>query len=207
MKSIKTFALTVYFFIGIIIPACDWTDPCDCSGYRYFDVTDMTVQALTNLEDFTPVTPGEQLSLDMFGGFYIDYIADYHACKALENDWSLSLMSSAYACSCLVGYDGSREEALVEFSVNTLNDFDEDHLAGSSINDLLMYQGSYLDLDSQAFPDFLSEEMAGKLRFEDMRLSLTSAPTIDSVFQIEVVMELSTGERYVRQSEAFVLLP
>lgn len=144
----------------------------------------------------------------IFGGFYVDYLVDYHAqLQQPKTDWSLSLMNSALACSCAIGYEGSKNEELVAFTVKTVNDFDAEHPAGSLINDLLQYEGSYFFEDVQPLEDFLEMEQQGKMSYEDMRLSINKAPTLDSLFQVEIVMELSTGERYEALSTLFVLLP
>lgn len=209
MKSAKTILLTLYFFIGILVPACELNPglDCDCGDYRYFNVTDLTVDPVNDFDRMSPIAPGQQVVLADFAGFYIDYVTDYHACAQPKTDWSFSLLTPAYGCSCAVGWEGSKNEELVSFTVSTINDFDDDHLAGSSINDLLQYQGSYFDEDNVPLNDFLADEQMGKLRFEDMRLRLTQAPEIDSVLQVQVRMELSTGEVYDVPSAAIVLLP
>ena len=209
-QKIRTLALTIYLFIGILIPSCDWintVDDCDCSGSRYFDVEGLQVDAFTDIDQGILVTPAQQLRLSEFDGFYVDYLVDYHACLTPKADFSLSLMNSAFACSCLPGFDGSNTEELLDFTITTINDFDADHLAGSNIIDLFQYQGGFFEPDDQPLADFLVQEQSGKLTIEDMRLRLLEAPSLDSVLQIKVRMELSTGEVYEELSPAFVLLP
>jgi hypothetical protein len=209
MKSLRTATLTLYFFIGILIPACDWsiTDDCNCDGYRYFNVTDLEVRTSVGQIEGEEVAPNQELRLEQFWGFYVDYLVDYHAQQQSKTDWSLSLMNSALACSCAVGYEGSKNQELVTFTVKTVNDFDAEHPAGSLINDLLQYKGSSYFADDQPLEDFLELEQQSKMSYEDMRLSINKAPTLDSLFQVEIVMELSTGERFEVQSTPFVLLP
>ena len=210
MRNYKAFLLTLYFFIGILIPACDFAiedDDCNCSGVRFFNVMDLEVGTFSDFDNFSRISDGQQVRLDQFAGYYIDYIVDYHACAKPQWDWSLNLMSSAYACSCITGFDGSKDEELVAFTVRTVNDFDDDHPAGSSINDLLQYEGSFWEPEDIPLVEFLDEEQMAKMRFEDMRLRLTKAPEADSLVQIEVKMELSTGEIYQVMSPAIVVLP
>jgi len=209
MKSLRTVTLTLYFFIGILIPACDWsvTDDCNCDGFRYFDVTDLEVRTYPGQLEGEEVVPNQELRLEEFGGFYVDYLVDYHAQQQPKTDWSLSLMNTALACSCAAGYDGSKNEELVVFTVKTVNDFDAEHPAGSLIHDLLQYEGSFFFSDVQPFEDFLELEQQGKMYYEDMRLTINKAPTLNSLFQVEIEMELSTGERFEVQSTPFVLLP
>ena len=209
-QKIRTLALTIYLFIGILIPSCDWIttiDDCDCSGSRYFDMEGLQVDAFTDIDQGILVTPAQQLTLSEFDGFYVDYLVNYHACLMPKADFSLSLMNSALACSCLGGFDGSNTEELVDFTITTINDFNADHLAGSDIIDLFQYEGGFFEPDDQPLADFLMQEQSGKLTIEDMRLRLLEAPSMDSVLQIKVRMELSTGEVYEELSPAFVLLP
>lgn len=209
MKLLRTATLTLYFFIGILIPACDWsiTDDCNCDGYRYFNITDMEVRTFPGQLQGTEVVPNQELRLEEFGGFYVDYLVDYHAQQQPQKDWSLSLMNTALACSCAAGYDGSKNQELVAFTVKTVNDFDAEHPAGSLINDLIQYEGSYFFSDDQPLEDFLELEQQGKIFYEDMLLSIKKAPTLNSLFQVEIVMELSTGERFEVHSTPFFLLP
>lgn len=209
MKLLRTTTLTLYFFLGILIPSCDWsiTDDCDCSGYRYFNVTDLEIRTFVDQRQELQVELNQVLRLEQFDGFYLDYLVDYHALQQPKIDWSLSLMSSALACSCAIGYDGSKNEELIAFTIKTVNDFDAEHPAGSLIHDLLQYDGSYFYDDAQPLEDFLELEQQGKMAYEDMRLSISKAPAIDSLFQVEILMELSTGERFEVLSTPFVLLP
>ncbi|MEL6659166.1 MAG: hypothetical protein AAFP77_12625 [Bacteroidota bacterium] len=211
MRNYKTFLLTLYFFIGVLIPACDFSADddfdCNCSGSRYFNIMDLEVGAFSDFDSQASISDGQQLRLEEFAGFYVDYVVDYHACAMPKQDWSLSLMTSAYACSCIGGYDGSKEEELVWFTVLTVNDFDDNHPAGSSINDLLQYEGSFWEQEDVRLVEFLEEEKMGKMRFEDMQLRLLKAPEADSLVQVEVQMELSTGESFQALSPAIVILP
>ena len=209
MRNLRIVLLTIYFFIGILVPSCEWVeDPdCNCGSTRFFNVMDLRVDPLMDFDSFTRIQAGEEVRLSEFAGYYVDYEVDYHACAQPESNWSLSTMSTAWACSCAVGIDGSKNEELVEFTVRTVDDFDADHLAGSSINDLLQYRGNFWDQDDQPLVDFLGEEQMGKMRFEDMRLGLTKAPDLESQLQVEIRMELSTGEVYEVTSATIVLLP
>ncbi|MEO0723654.1 MAG: hypothetical protein AAFZ63_03865 [Bacteroidota bacterium] len=211
MRTYKVFFLTLYFFIGILIPACDFSTEddfdCNCSGSRFFNIMDLEIGAFSDFDNLTGISDGQQLRLNDFAGYYIDYVVDYHACAQPRQDWSLSLMTPAYACSCIAGYDGSKNEELVAFTVRTVNDFDADHPAGSSINDLFQYEGNFWDVEDIPLVDFLEEEQMDRMRFEDMRLRLLKAPEADSLVQVEVQMELSTGESFQVLSPAIVILP
>ncbi|MEL6254149.1 MAG: hypothetical protein AAFR87_19230, partial [Bacteroidota bacterium] len=95
---------------------------------------------------------------------------------------------------------------LVNFQVLTLNDFDEDHKANDDINDLLQYQGNFLELDNSTLEDFLNAS-DGKIESEDMLLALTKAPELNPELKLKVIMELSTGEIYEAETAPFFLVP
>lgn len=81
-------------------------------------------------------------------------------------------MNTANACSSIApGGHGSKAEALDSLSIITLNDFDVDHPAGTSINDILDYGGSrYNPWNENSIPlvDFLTERKGKLLETEDM---------------------------------------
>jgi len=118
-------------------------------------------------------------------------------------------MPIANACSYIPGTKGSKEEALVDFSIITLNDFDADHLANSNINDLFNYYGGYISFfDAIPVPltQFLDEQ-TGIIEEEDMVLELKKAPELNQEFKIKVVLELSTGEVYEYETEPIYITP
>jgi len=122
--------------------------------------------------------------------------------------WSFSLMPTANACSVIPGTEGSKEEALVNFSITTLNDFDTEHLANSNINDLFDYHGGFFKALDNPIPltQFIDEQTEN-LEQEDMILELKKAPEMNPEFKIKILMELSTGEVYEVEAAPIIVIP
>ncbi len=211
MKNFKIFSLTFLLTLGFIVPSCnsdDETDggiitPCPDNADTYFDINGMTFK--------TGVALNETIAFDDLPQMHVDFDVDYLAVIQPERNWSFSLMPTANACSVVPGTLGSKEEALVSFSIVTLNDFDTDHLANSNINDLFGFYGGALTYNGDPnnvipFTQYL-EGQTGNLMEEDMIVKLTKAPEIDSEFKVKVMMELSTGEVYESEIEPFVITP
>lgn len=209
----KTALLTIYFFIGILIPSCDFLGPgidCDCPiDEDYFDVQGLQMDYLDDTGILGDIVANQEIAFNQLPEFYVDYEVEYHAqIEPQQWNWGLNTMPAALACSCLPpGYEGSKTEILENFDIITLNDFDEDHPAGSSILDLFEYKGYYEDeIDGELLADFVNGTMGNLLMYEDMRLDLIQAPILDATFQFRVILELSEGERYEVESLPLVIL-
>lgn len=216
MKKPKTFLLTLLLSIGFFFPSCDKDDPGDsCDGVvflNHFDVKGLAVLNYSDLANQNIITPSDTIDFDELDKVYIDYVVEYIVRKPAPRDWSFSLMQNATACSYIAGGSGSREEQLVSLSITTINDFDNDHLANSNINDLFEYHGSYGSYWERLtnpipFTQFIDEQTTENLQAEDIVLALNKAPEIDQTFQIKVEMELSTGEVYEFETFPIVILP
>ncbi len=206
MKKLKIIGFTVILMIGFIIPGCEQDDDCGGSS-SYFDVLGIDEVVFLDSSN-TVIAPNETVALDELGKIFIGYETDYHSIELPERDWSFSLIPSAYACSPIFGDKGSKTEALVDFSITTLNDFDDDHLANSNINDLFDYRGSSWELLTTpiSLTQFLNEQ-TGNLQEEDMFLTLKKAPELNQAFKIKVAMELSTGEMYEFETAQIFITP
>ncbi|QHT71320.1 hypothetical protein GXP67_34025 [Rhodocytophaga rosea] len=180
MKS-KAVFLTALFTIGFTLPGCF----CNCPKIRgqYYDVREMKVANIMTPE-------GYRLLVD----FDVSY---YNFNKSQPEQLNFSLMNSAYACSCLKdGEEGSKEK-LHELTVITKNDFDPQHLANDTINDLLdiqMYPATY-DLQS-----YLQQDTSGFL-FRNYNLILKKKPQLNKEFKVEVNLKLDNGEVYQKTNE------
>jgi len=212
MKYLKTIALTLFLTTGFFLPSCDKSDipRCDDVGplLLFFDVITMTVSNFSDYDKLIEIPANDTIAFEELDRTYIDYHVIYLASKQQKRNWSFSLMPTANACTYTQGSSGSKTEALVNFNITTINDFDNDHLANSSINDLFDYHGgfsNYLD-DSIPLSQFLAEQ-TGNLQTEDMSLELIKAPEIDQKFQIKVEMELSTGETFEFETEPIFITP
>jgi len=203
MKYFKYLILTIILVLGISFPSCSSLN-CSCPDETFFNVEGL---------DLLFIMAGESVEFNDGKYIHLDYQVDYHTQATPQWDWSFSLMNSAYACSCIVGAVRSKEEKLVNLSIITLNDFDDDHLANSDITDLLEFKGHfwdgeyYNDNGGLTMTEYVTNRKDKLLDGEDIVLKLLSAPTLNESFKIKVVMELSDGEIYEIESETFSITP
>ncbi len=208
MGNFKTVFLTLLFSIGFMLPSCKKDEVitgCEnAEDYRYFDIKELDIAYLKK-DTFDSFRP---LSMDMdtipfaeFAGIYILYEVDYHAAVT-----SFSLMGSAMACSIFAGYDGSKTERLTGLSIVTLNDFDEAHLANSTMDDLIIVEGSWGLVDdtwvqeaTSDLPDYLANQTM-PIRSQTLRLLLKKMPEINPELKFSINVELSTGESYEQET-------
>ena len=211
MKTLKTIGFMLFLMTGFAIPACEKTVVDSCDGVvfqNYFDIQGVHVSTYTDYFNQDRVLPSETITFAELDKMYIDYQVLYITSIQAKRDWSFSLIPTANACSYIPGTKGSKEEALVSFSITTLNDFDADHLADTNINDLFDYYGSkWQPLDTPISLVQFLEEQTGNLQGEGMILELKKAPELNQEFQVKVVMELSTGEVYEIDSEPIIIVP
>ena len=109
-------------------------------------------------------------------------------------------MNSAYGCSCAYdGDSGSKEEQLEKVTIITLNDFDDDHLANDTINDLFVSNLNYLPIE-----DYIANNNDNiRDPYEGFRLE--KAPVLNKNFKAKVIVELSTGEVYEAETTEQVI--
>jgi hypothetical protein len=183
--------LTLLLTIGFSIQNCD---DCNCPpvDFPFFDVNGIEVNHSTTPASGDAI--GDPVTFANYIGISIKYIYTVVANqqpKKNQSNWDFSLMSSAYGCSCLYdGINGSKEEELEKVTIITLNDFDDDHLANDTINDLFVSSIGYLPIDEYLAKD---NEKISNL-YEDFRLE--KAPVLNKNFKAKVIIELSTGEVY-----------
>ena len=180
MRAKATF-FTVLFTVGFSLPGCF----CNCPKLRgqYFDVREMRV---TN----GMIPEGYRLFVD----FDVSY---YNFNKNQLEPFNFSLINSAYACSCLKdGEDGSKEK-LQGLTVITKNDFDPQHLANDTINDLLDVQIYREKYDLQ---NYLQQDTSAYL-YRGYTFLLKKKPQLNKEFKVEVILTLDNGEVFWQTNE------
>ena len=204
MKNFKTILLTLLFSIGFIFPSCkkekigirDSCDGVDFDSYRYFDIKGLEAFVFKkDINSFEIVSSLDTISFSENTGIYMQYLAEYHAATSL----SLSLINSTMACSFIGGFDGSKTEKLTHLSIITLNDFDEEHLANSPINDLLEVQLRTFNEDKLPLLEYLANQTEN-IKHQTLLLNLNKAPELNSEFKFKIEVLLSTGESYEVES-------
>ncbi len=166
MKS-KPLLLTLLLAIGFSFPNCHRGDDgfdCNCSPFEgdYFDVKGI-LEIVNYKERGTccadALKENDTVRFSDYDFLSIKFDVDYHSSNLLRRrTWDFSLMNEALACSCLTsGWLGSKEEQLDSISIITLNDFDAEHLANRSINDLMQ---TYMDEKRVNVNEFSAQNMS-----------------------------------------------
>ena len=187
----KPFLILFFLMGGLVFQNC--SDDPDCNfgpTLEFFDIQNVEVNHLSldgSVLDNNEISFGDYGFLRL--NFVVDYIADH---QAIRNDFSL--INSVYGCTPEPpGQLGSKEESFELFEIVTINDYDEEHKAGESINDIL----ELVDFENSPilFDDFLNE-LSGNVPRELFAFKLLNGPTINKEFQVRVNVNLSTGEEY-----------
>lgn len=196
MKS-KVVLLTTLLTIGFTFQNC--IPECNCSPIDtpFFDIKGI---AISNMPSKAEV------DFENYFGIYMSYQVDYitSVCEK-KQDWGFSLMNTALACDCdFNGSQGSKNEKLDNVTVITLNDFDSEHLANDTINDLMQVRvGEFnlVDLDQYLQQDSM---LIPKVNLE-LGLMLKKAPELNKSFEVKIIVDLSTSETYEATSQPITI--
>ncbi len=209
MKTARNIILTFLLASSLLAPACNTTDDdCNCGNVReFFDIQGVASSNFRTLENsgfnIQPLLEEDAVEWDRYSlasEFAVEYYGMAPTDKKEPSFWSgLSLINEAWACSCLPnGFSGS-EETLDFLDLITLEDFDDNHPAGSSIKDILNirtfseFEGlihSEMDLDV-----FLVQEREA-IAYKSFDLLLQVPPATTSTQQFQLIIQLSNGESY-----------
>ena len=201
MKT-KAVLITILLTIGLTTQYCSWfVMNCNCPPveFPFFDVNGTELH-----HDFTNT---ESSSVEE-GVRFIDYnglklLYNYDVLASQQNHnckKTFSLMNEAYGCSCdFDGSQGSKEEKLKNVVITTLNNFDDNHLANDTINDLFVLNrtiyGQNITVEDYLQVDTLNIQ-TNKLVF-----TLTQPPVINRKLKMKITVELSTGEIYEAETQ------
>lgn len=198
-KSIFQRVLATTLLITGFLPGWHCTI-CDCPDILgdYFNVTGVSVIQRDQANNI--LVDSSSIAFSQYKGIFLDYQVDYHALvpKCTHPSFSGAFLSEAMACECdYNGYRGSKTEMLEDILLITQNDFDAQHLANDTINDLfeVNYLGSIYSLN-----DFLALQNGQLLGQEDIVLTLTKAPQTNPAFKVKVIFKLSENEEYQAES-------
>lgn len=186
--------MVLVLLIGLPLQMCSPhnADDCDCGPItgRYFDIKGMNLINYKRIAEFSvsPMRENEEITFAEYAGLSMEYIVDYVSQNRAKRS-SFSLISSAYACSCSYnGENGSKYEKLSNITVITLNDFDENHAANDTINDLILVKDIYLS-------EYLQNDTLN-IQYPGLQLMLDRKPTLNENYKVKVIVSLSTGEVY-----------
>jgi len=130
----------------------------------------------------------------------VDYISSMEKPRSMFKN---PFITSALACSCNEngGY-GAKTESITSLTLITLNDFDAEHPAGDTINDLFStYFNGTMYNNIVDFPT----QNAGLIQQEDIELFLSKPPVDNPEFKVKVIFKLSTGEEYTVESKPVII--
>lgn len=187
MRTARTMCLTFLLFIGIGIPSC--TDECSCPPMEgtHFSIQDIS---LLNYEQKSggPLSALEANDTVQMHEYVLElqFETTYVSTLFRPRPAPFSLISSAYACSCL--YDGveGAKETVESLTLVSLNDFDDQHLAGDTIT-------SFFEVDHYGPTNDVEEFFQQQLWQEQYFLKLTKKPASGEPLQIKLVLTLDNG--------------
>lgn len=205
-KNIRTKVLVFALLIGLPLQMCTpgGGDDCNCGPItgRYFDINGMLLNNYkwVGENSVSLMVPNEAVSYNDYAGLTVEYSVDFISQK--RSKWpNFSLTPSAYACSCVGnGESGSKNEKLSNLTVITLNDFDENHRANDTINDLIVVKGFY-NQEDQYLEDYLVNDTIN-IQFPGIKLMVDRKPVLNENYRVKVIVALSTGEVYQKVSES-----
>ncbi len=197
----KHIGLTILMVIGFCFTNCS-NDDLNCGNFEsrpFFDIQSLEelrhYSVLDNiqkvLEDSSTVQLNEYAGLSMW--FDVEYIVN-----SQKSNYDFSIINTLLACTPEPqGLEGSKEEKMESLEVITLNDFDADHLSGSSIIDLLTLQEFEYDSpvsEVKTISEYLDQNEL--IKTERIFLKPTKAPELNQDFQVQVKVQLTGGEMY-----------
>ena len=169
----------------------------------FFDIQDMDVINMKEEEvgGQSSIGTGDTIDFKDYSFMRLSFQVDFVAMQ--QRQWpAFSLIPSAYACSCIGhGFLGSKEERIKELTITTLNDFDADHLAQDTINDLF----EVLNIDNPRNLKTFLETDTSLIWQDQILLGLIKAPELNTEFKVNVKLELSTNEVYEIETIPFVI--
>ena len=196
MISYKTLVLTLMLTVGFSFQSCDFLG-CSCEKLqsKYFNIGGISA---------TNFRKRGTCCADKMGAGEAVALADHHLSVRYQVSYfsakpsrparsAFSLINQAVACDCLDdGYLGSKER-LKSLTVVTLNDFDAQHLANDTINDLLRI--TTLPDKSEDLTTYLRGDTA-LIGQQDYVLYLQKRPALRTDFAAKITVALQNGESY-----------
>lgn len=194
----KTLLLTALLSIGFTFQNCDLVGcKCDKLLGKYFQVTSIAVDLYKKRGSCCAdkITDNQQVALSDLS-INVQHSIRFYSLQPTPH--SFSLIPTASACDCVDnGYQGSKQK-LQSLSVITLQDFDAQHLANDTINDLLNTQ---VYLNTYDLNTYLRTDTAAINQF-GYTLTLKKKPELSSSFRVRIDIRLKSGELFSASSSA-----
>lgn len=196
--TLKRTVLTALLATGFTLQNCD---PCDCPSFLgdFFDIKGIE---LANYKKrgtccADKLSANETVNFSDYYGLTLHYTVEYFGSTDRPESTGFSLLNTALACSCAEnGARGSKDERLNTLTILSLNDFDTDHRANDTINDLFDVK---FDNKIQDLNEYLQQDTA-LIMSQGLNLKLKKAPILNDTFKVKVILALSTKETYEMES-------
>lgn len=203
----KTLLLSTLFVVGFIVPSCNFGNDCDFDPVpNFFDIGGMSLTnhqaervykcCFNELKDSSSVALDEYwISMDFAVSYFFGQI------EKLDDMYEFDFMNSALACSPPERGENGSKEKIKNITVITLNDFDDAHPAGDTINEFIYV---YVAENKVDLNQFLNNNISFVKR-ENMVFQLKSLPVAESYFKAKIVLMLDNGEEYTAETNDIVL--
>ncbi len=193
MKTLKVFFLLSLPILLEVMIAC-----CKCSPTQESNFVNCDFEAhhLIFTGDYPEITTADS-TLKTVYGIQIAVNRKENICSAQSSFY----FNAAYACSCVPLYSFNATNAITKINIITINEFDEQHLAGSDISDYFIaeeYSKSY------SIPNYINTRdsiLYSDVSFTDSNfdewttdLFLKTPPAGNSEHQFKVIVTFSDGQ-------------
>ncbi len=177
--------------MGMFLPNCSNGLDCDFGpAPDFFDIEGMRTRFFDRDDNLIDT---EELSFSDFGYLSVIFDVEYLVYEQ-KTKRNFGFINQAYGCSPEEpGLQGSKFEAFENITITTLNDFDEEHLADSSMNDLLRVMYLYSS-ELTTIDEFLDDDT--NVQRPGLLFQLSKAPELNPELRLRINIELSTDEQY-----------
>lgn len=187
--------------IALLIISGIGCDPCRCpQALGFFDIKGISESFHRDITGRI-LPEGDSLAFNDWREIQIHFLVDYVATQETPGLIQNPFANSLYACSCVDdGWNGSKNESILNVTVVSLNDYDSLHLASDTLNDIAEWfypqQMSLADFNGTA-PHPVEEAVIG--------IGLNMPPVINKEVRLKVYIELNNSESYVVEAPRVVL--
>lgn len=203
MDRITKIALIIVFaFLLELVNSC-----CDCpeTKYFYYSNCSLTVKNLDNSGKEPIISQNNIIPKEAFG-IRISIGRSENVCEVKSNSFSLMQSAYGYDCFCPSEFEWLPLDSIVSVNVITDYDFNSEHEAGTDVSEYFFVYGGgefaaideYIGVLKNILYDFNNPEFV-------FDLLLMTPPTMGTVHQFDVNIELSDGRILNAQTETMEL--
>ncbi|RDV15428.1 hypothetical protein DXT99_10270 [Pontibacter diazotrophicus] len=188
--------LTLVFLLGITLVNCGKEESCPTFKGYFFDIQGISSVVHHYQHSPTVAPPLEdnaKLAFNDYHGLTLRYSVNY--LSSLQEPARRNGFGQVYALSCFSsGEGGSKLEKYENITVVTLNDFNAQYKKGDTINEIMTVGFN------ESIRDFITSRDTVEIETQSMNFKLNEPPSLNSKFKVKVIIELSTGEIYSKES-------